>query len=254
MHRIAVVGFGDVDADRGGRVLVAPRTGRRKPRNNSSNPVSANGSYICSVVMIGLRRCRWMAWARPAAPAIGRRRRPHVCQARALAAAIQGLSLRTRPDAGSLTRSNRRPPDLVKPSRRPHRSRHEGVARPPDVRRARHARGQLRARQRELRGEVAAQLKKQDDPRLVGLRNRMEDTDDWAAADAMAAMDISLVSRDLAVLAEVEERARPPRRRQLRRVRRLRRRHPVRAARRLPCGDPLRRVPVAPRGARTGAT
>jgi RNA polymerase-binding transcription factor DksA len=62
----------------------------------------------------------------------------------------------------------------------------------------------LRARQRELRGEVAAQLKTQDDPRLVGLRNRMEDTDDWAVADAMASMDISLVSRDLAVLAEVE--------------------------------------------------
>jgi RNA polymerase-binding transcription factor len=63
---------------------------------------------------------------------------------------------------------------------------------------------QLRARQRELRGEVASQLKTQDDPRLVGLRNRMQDTDDWAVADAMAAMDISLVSRDLAVLAEVE--------------------------------------------------
>jgi len=63
---------------------------------------------------------------------------------------------------------------------------------------------QLRARQRELRGEVASQLKTQDDPRLVGLRNRLEDTDDWAAADAMAAMDISLVSRDLAVLSEVE--------------------------------------------------
>ncbi|MEO5765250.1 MAG: TraR/DksA C4-type zinc finger protein [Casimicrobiaceae bacterium] len=63
---------------------------------------------------------------------------------------------------------------------------------------------QLRARQRELRGEVASQLKTQDDPRLVGLRNRMEDTDDWAVADAMAAMDISLVSRDLAVLSEVE--------------------------------------------------
>ena len=62
----------------------------------------------------------------------------------------------------------------------------------------------LRARQRELRGEVAAQLKTQDDPRLVGLRNRMQDTDDWAVADAMASMDISLVSRDLAVLAEVE--------------------------------------------------
>ena len=45
----------------------------------------------------------------------------------------------------------------------------------------------------------------QDDPRLVGLRNRMEETDDWAAADAMAAQDIALVSRDLAELADVEQ-------------------------------------------------
>ena len=63
----------------------------------------------------------------------------------------------------------------------------------------------LRARQRELRADVAAKLKTQDDPRLVGLRNRMEDTDDWAAADAMAAHDIALVSRDLAELATVEQ-------------------------------------------------
>ena len=62
----------------------------------------------------------------------------------------------------------------------------------------------LRARQRELRADVAAKLKTQDDPRLVGLRNRMEDTDDWAVADAMAAQDITLVSRDLAELANVE--------------------------------------------------
>jgi DnaK suppressor protein len=62
----------------------------------------------------------------------------------------------------------------------------------------------LRARLRELRAEVAAQLKTQDDPRVVGLRNRMEDTDDWAAADAMATMDIAAVSRDLAILADVE--------------------------------------------------
>jgi DnaK suppressor protein len=63
----------------------------------------------------------------------------------------------------------------------------------------------LRARQRELRADVAAKLRPQDDPRLVGLRNRMEDTDDWAAADAMAAHDIALVSRDLAELANVEQ-------------------------------------------------
>jgi len=62
----------------------------------------------------------------------------------------------------------------------------------------------LAQRQRELRAEIAGQLRTQDDPRLVGLRNRMADTDDWAAADAMAHQDIALVSRDLAELAEVE--------------------------------------------------
>jgi RNA polymerase-binding protein DksA len=62
----------------------------------------------------------------------------------------------------------------------------------------------LAARQRELRTEIAAQLRTQDDPRLVGLRNRMEETDDWAVADMMAEQDIALVSRDLAELAEVE--------------------------------------------------
>ena len=63
----------------------------------------------------------------------------------------------------------------------------------------------LRTRQRELRADVASHLRTQDDPRLVGLRNRMEETDDWAAADAMAAHDIALVSRDLAELANVEQ-------------------------------------------------
>ncbi|MDQ2916706.1 MAG: TraR/DksA family transcriptional regulator [Pseudomonadota bacterium] len=63
----------------------------------------------------------------------------------------------------------------------------------------------LRARERELRAGVAAKLRTQDDPKLVGLRNRMEDTDDWAAADAMAAQDITLVSRELAELANVEQ-------------------------------------------------
>src|SRR6187551_3381274 len=63
----------------------------------------------------------------------------------------------------------------------------------------------LRARERELRADVAAKLRTQDDPRLVGLRNRMEETDDWAAADAMAAQDIALVSRDLTELANVEQ-------------------------------------------------
>ena len=63
----------------------------------------------------------------------------------------------------------------------------------------------LRSRQAALRADVAAKLRTQDDPRLVGLRNRMEDTDDWAAADAMVAQDITLVSRDLTELANVEQ-------------------------------------------------
>ncbi|MHB8494238.1 MAG: TraR/DksA C4-type zinc finger protein [Casimicrobiaceae bacterium] len=63
----------------------------------------------------------------------------------------------------------------------------------------------LRERQEALRADVAAKLRTQDDPRLVGLRNRMEDTDDWAAADAMAAQDIAEVSHDLAELTQVEQ-------------------------------------------------
>jgi RNA polymerase-binding protein DksA len=62
----------------------------------------------------------------------------------------------------------------------------------------------LRERQRALRAEIASQMKTQDDPRLVGLRNRMEDTDDWAVADMMAMMDIAAVSRDLRELSDVE--------------------------------------------------
>ena len=63
----------------------------------------------------------------------------------------------------------------------------------------------LRTRQRDLRADVASHLRTQDDPRLVGLRDRMEETDDWSAADAMAAQDIALVSRDLTELANVEQ-------------------------------------------------
>lgn len=63
---------------------------------------------------------------------------------------------------------------------------------------------QLARRQRALRAEIEKQLRTQDDPRLVGMRNRLEDTDDWAVADMMAHQDIALVSRDLHELAEVE--------------------------------------------------
>jgi len=62
----------------------------------------------------------------------------------------------------------------------------------------------LAARRVELRTEIEARLNTQDDPALMGLRNRMEDTDDWAVADLETAMDITEVSRDAAELREVE--------------------------------------------------
>jgi len=62
----------------------------------------------------------------------------------------------------------------------------------------------LRARRAELRAEVRAQFADHDDPRVMALRNRLEDTDDWAVADEMAALDIAQVSRDVKELAEVE--------------------------------------------------
>jgi DnaK suppressor protein len=62
----------------------------------------------------------------------------------------------------------------------------------------------LAARQQHLRAEIAKLLRTQDDPRVVGMRNQMEDTDDWAAADAMALMDIASVSHQLGEMREVE--------------------------------------------------
>ncbi len=62
----------------------------------------------------------------------------------------------------------------------------------------------LRERQHELREELKAQLSGSDDPNIVGLRNRLEDTDDWAVADALSELDIAIVARDLAELARVQ--------------------------------------------------
>ena len=62
----------------------------------------------------------------------------------------------------------------------------------------------LVARRTALRAEIEARLNTQDDPALMGLCNRMEDTDDWAVADLETAMDIAEVSRDAALLEEVE--------------------------------------------------
>jgi RNA polymerase-binding transcription factor len=63
---------------------------------------------------------------------------------------------------------------------------------------------QLEERRRVLRSELAAKLETQDNPALIGLRNRMEETDDWAVADLETALDVAEVSRDVGELREVE--------------------------------------------------
>jgi DnaK suppressor protein len=63
---------------------------------------------------------------------------------------------------------------------------------------------QLEERRRVLRRELAAHLEAQDNPALLGLRNRMEETDDWAVADLETALDVAEVSRDAGELREVE--------------------------------------------------
>ncbi|MCC6195078.1 MAG: TraR/DksA C4-type zinc finger protein [Burkholderiales bacterium] len=63
---------------------------------------------------------------------------------------------------------------------------------------------QLESRRRTLRAELTAKLSAQDNPALIGLRNRMEETDDWAVADLETALDVAEVSRDAGELREVE--------------------------------------------------
>jgi len=62
----------------------------------------------------------------------------------------------------------------------------------------------LRGRHRELREAIRAQFADHDDPGTMALRNRLEDTDDWAVADAMAGQDIAMVAHDVAEIADVE--------------------------------------------------
>jgi DnaK suppressor protein len=68
----------------------------------------------------------------------------------------------------------------------------------------RHLTDRLRTRHRELRGAIRQQFADHDDPGTMAMRNRLEDTDDWAVADAMAGFDIAMVSRDVAEIGEVE--------------------------------------------------
>lgn len=62
----------------------------------------------------------------------------------------------------------------------------------------------LEARRDALRGEVRVQLQGSGDERVVGLRNRLDETDDWAVADALAELDIAGVKHALRELADVD--------------------------------------------------
>ena len=62
----------------------------------------------------------------------------------------------------------------------------------------------LVARRTALRAQIEARLNTQDDPALMGLRNRIEGSDDWAVADVETALDVAEVSRDAAELLEVD--------------------------------------------------
>jgi len=62
----------------------------------------------------------------------------------------------------------------------------------------------LEARRTALRAEVKAQLQGSGDERVVGLRNRLDETDDWAVADALAELDIAGLRHALKELADVD--------------------------------------------------
>jgi DnaK suppressor protein len=65
-------------------------------------------------------------------------------------------------------------------------------------------RAALEARRAALRTEVRAQLQGSGDERVVGLRNRLDETDDWAVADSLAELDIAGLRHALKELNEVE--------------------------------------------------
>jgi len=63
----------------------------------------------------------------------------------------------------------------------------------------------LEARRSALRTEVKAQLEGTGDERVVGLRNRLHETDDWAVADSLAELDIAGVRHALGELNDVDD-------------------------------------------------
>jgi len=62
----------------------------------------------------------------------------------------------------------------------------------------------LQARRIALRAEVKAQMQGSGDERVVGLRNRLDETDDWAVADSLAELDIAGLRHTLNDLTEVD--------------------------------------------------
>lgn len=69
----------------------------------------------------------------------------------------------------------------------------------------------LETRRAELRRDVRMALDGSEDDRVVGLRRRLEENDDWGVADGVAELDIAEVRHALAELVEVDaalERAR----------------------------------------------
>ena len=63
----------------------------------------------------------------------------------------------------------------------------------------------LETRRTVLRTEVKAQLQGSGDERVVGLRNRLDETDDWAVADSLAELDIAGVRHALGELTDVDD-------------------------------------------------
>jgi DnaK suppressor protein len=62
----------------------------------------------------------------------------------------------------------------------------------------------LEARRTALRVEVKAQMKGSGDDRVVGLSNRLNESDDWAVADSLAELDIAGATHVLKELTEVD--------------------------------------------------
>ena len=64
---------------------------------------------------------------------------------------------------------------------------------------------ELEARRAKLRVEVKAQLTGSGDDRVVGLRNRIQESgDEWGVADGLAELDLAEVRHVLADLTEVD--------------------------------------------------